>query len=120
MLPDFLCRRGNAMPKRPDTPCRYQDCLALVPYDQKYCGKQNALNPEDVRSAASRGYIVARRKGVKPFLHDVQPLYQGCPKEGRYTEATVRWLQQYGRKDGCRNAGLLNDQLTILKSQLES
>lgn len=44
------------MPYRPNTPCRHPGCAAVVPYGQKYCEKHKALHPEEVRSAAKRGY----------------------------------------------------------------
>lgn len=75
--------------KRPDVPCRHPGCPALVPYGQKYCEKHKALHPEEIRSAAGRGYTAAWRKASKAFLRDVQPLCQQCLKEGRYTKATV-------------------------------
>ena len=44
------------MPNRPNTPCRHPGCAALVPYGTKYCDRHKPLHPEEVRSAAGRGY----------------------------------------------------------------
>ena len=44
------------MPMKPKVPCRHPGCAALVPSGTKYCDVHKPLHPEEVRSAASRGY----------------------------------------------------------------
>ena len=46
------------------------------------------MHPEEVRSAAGRGYGVAWRKARKQYLEE-HPLCVECMKEGRYVKATV-------------------------------
>lgn len=75
------------MPSRPNTPCRHPGCAELVPYGQKYCGKHKPLHPEEVRSAAERGYGRAWQKARKRFL-EIHPLCAECMKEGKYVKAT--------------------------------
>ena len=76
------------MPKKPKVPCKHPGCAALVPPGQKYCERHKALHPEEVRSAASRGYGAAWRKARKQYLEE-HPLCVECMKEGRYVKATV-------------------------------
>ena len=76
------------MPTRPNVPCRHPGCAELVPPGQKYCEIHKALHPEEVRSAASRGYGTAWQKARKQYLED-HPLCVECMKEGRYVKATV-------------------------------
>ena len=77
------------MPAKPKVPCKHPGCPALVPSGSKYCETHKALHPEEVRSAARRGYGSAWQKASRQFLRDVQPLCQECMKQGRYTKATV-------------------------------
>ena len=77
------------MPVKPKVPCKHPGCPALVPSGSKYCEAHKALHPEEVRSAARRGYGSAWQKASRQFLRDVQPLCQECMKQGRYTKATV-------------------------------
>ena len=79
----------TVMPRTPDHPCAHPGCPELVPRGKKYCEKHKAMHPEEVRSAASRGYTAAWRKASKAFLRDVHPLCRECLKEGRYVKATV-------------------------------
>ena len=76
------------MPKRPDIPCKHPGCPRLVPYGSKYCEEHKSLHPEEVRSAASRGYNSRWRKARKIFL-EAHPLCERCKAEGRYVKATV-------------------------------
>lgn len=46
------------------------------------------MHPEEVRSAASRGYGSRWNKARKMYLA-AHPLCEQCLKEGRYTKATV-------------------------------
>ena len=75
------------MPSRPNTPCRHPGCVALVPYGQKYCEAHKPLHPEEVRSAAGRGYGRAWQKARKRYL-EAHPLCIECMKEGKYVKAT--------------------------------
>ena len=75
------------MPSRPNTPCRHPGCAALVPYGQKYCEAHKPLHPEEVRSAAGRGYGRAWQKARKRYL-EAHPLCVECMKEGKYVKAT--------------------------------
>lgn len=76
------------MPTKPKVPCKHSGCPELVPVGQKYCEKHKPMHPEEVRSAASRGYNAAWRRASKQFLQ-VHPLCETCKKEGRYVKATV-------------------------------
>lgn len=76
------------MPTKPNTPCKHPGCPALVPYGRKYCEQHAALHPEEVRSAAGRGYGGQWRKARQQFLQR-HPLCVECQKEGRYVKATV-------------------------------
>ena len=62
------------MPAKPKVPCKHPGCPALVPSGSKYCEAHKALHPEEVRSAARRGYGSAWQKASRQFLRDVQPL----------------------------------------------
>ena len=68
------------MPSRPNTPCRHPGCAALVPYGQKYCELHKPQHPEEVRSAAGRGYCRAWQKARKRYL-EAHPLCVECMKE---------------------------------------
>lgn len=76
------------MPYKPKVPCRHPGCSRLVPPGQKYCEEHKALHPEEVRSAASRGYGSRWNKARKAYLRK-HPFCVRCLKEGRYTKATV-------------------------------
>ena len=76
------------MPYRPKVPCRHPGCPNLVPAGQKYCEEHKALHPEEIRSAAKRGYNSRWRRESKKFLQ-LHPLCEECLKEGRATPATV-------------------------------
>ena len=75
------------MPKMPDHPCAHPGCPRLVPRGKKYCEEHTATHPEEVRSAASRGYDARWRKARKRFLAS-HPLCAECMKDGRYEKAT--------------------------------
>ena len=76
------------MPYKPRVPCKHPGCAALIPSGTKYCDEHKALHPEEVRSAAGRGYGSAWRKASKQFLQ-AHPLCEECQKQGKYTKATV-------------------------------
>lgn len=76
------------MPYKPNKPCRHPGCAALVPSGQKFCERHKAMHPEEVRSAAGRGYGAAWQKARRQYL-EVHPLCVECMKEGRYVKATV-------------------------------
>ena len=76
------------MPTKPMVPCKYPGCPALVPAGTKFCDKHKAMHPEEVRSAAGRGYGAAWRKARKTFLQ-VHPLCEECRMQGKYVKATV-------------------------------
>ena len=85
----FLCAgKEEAVPSKPNIPCKHPGCPSLIPCGQKYCEKHKAIYPEEVRSASGRGYGSAWRKARKQFLH-THPLCVECQKEGRYVKATV-------------------------------
>ena len=75
------------MPRIPDHPCAHPGCPRLVPRGKKYCGEHAALHPEEVRSAAARGYTSRWAKARRRFL-EVHPLCSECLKDGRYVKAT--------------------------------
>lgn len=75
------------MPYKPKTPCKHPGCMNLVPAGQKYCDEHKASHPEEIRSAASRGYDSRWRKARKYYLQK-HPLCVECMKEGRYVKAT--------------------------------
>ena len=76
------------MPTKPKVPCKHPGCAALIPSGTKYCEAHKPLHPEEVRSAASRGYGSAWQKASRAFLQ-AHPLCEECRKDGRYTKATV-------------------------------
>ena len=76
------------MPIRPKVPCKHPGCPELVKSGTKYCDKHNAMHPEEVRSASSRGYGNRWRRASKQFL-EAHPLCEECRRQGRYTKATV-------------------------------
>ena len=75
------------MPTKPKVPCKHPGCAALIPPGTKYCEAHKPLHPEEVRSAASRGYGSAWQKARRQFLQ-AHPLCEECRKEGRYVRAT--------------------------------
>ena len=75
------------MPRTPDHPCGHPGCPRLVPRGRKYCDEHTAKHPEEVRSAAGRGYGAAWRKARKQYL-EAHPMCVECMKEGRYVKAT--------------------------------
>ena len=79
---------GALMPTKPKVPCKHPGCAALVPSGTKYCDLHRPLHPEEVRSAASRGYDRAWQKASRLFLQ-AHPLCEECMKHGKYTRATV-------------------------------
>lgn len=76
------------MPTKPKVPCKHPGCPELVPSGTKYCERHKPMHPEEVRSAASRGYDSAWRKASRQFLQ-VHPLCEECKKQGRYVKAAV-------------------------------
>ena len=84
----FKAREVLGMPNRPKVPCRHQGCPELVSYGAKFCEKHKALHPEEVRSAASRGYNRAWQKASKQYLA-AHPLCVKCLEEGQFRKATV-------------------------------
>lgn len=76
------------MPMKPKVPCKHPGCPELVPSGTKYCEVHKALHPEEVRSAASRGYDSRWQKESRRFLQ-AHPLCEQCAKQGRYVKATV-------------------------------
>ena len=75
------------MPRTPNHPCAHPGCPRLVPTGKKYCDGHAGQHPEDVRSAASRGYDARWQKARKRFLAS-HPLCEECLKNGRVTAAT--------------------------------
>ena len=78
---------GALMPTKPKVPCKHPGCPELVPAGSKYCEKHLKMHPEEVRSAAGRGYGASWRKARKQYL-EAHPLCVECMKEGRYVKAT--------------------------------
>ena len=76
------------MPSRPKVPCRHPGCPELVEAGEKYCEKHKPLHPQEVRSAAKRGYGAKWQKARKQYL-SAHPLCVLCQKEGRFRKATV-------------------------------
>ena len=76
------------MPIKLKVPCKHPGCPVLILSGTKYCEKHAALHPEEVRSAAGRGYDSRWRKARRQFLQK-HPLCVECQKEGRYVKATV-------------------------------
>ena len=76
------------MPSKPKVPCRHPGCAELVDPGTKYCEKHKPMHPEEVRSAADRGYNRAWQKARKQYLQ-ANPLCVMCLKEGKYRKATV-------------------------------
>ena len=83
----FQLREVLCVPRFPDHPCAHPSCPKLVPRGKKYCDAHTALHPEEIRSAAERGYGSRWNKARKRFL-EKHPLCVECMKEGRYVKAT--------------------------------
>ncbi len=77
----------ETMPRMPDHPCGHPGCPRLVPRGKKYCEEHIGLHPEEVRSAAVRGYGSRWQKARKRYL-EAHPLCVECRKDGRYVKAT--------------------------------
>ena len=75
------------MPYKPKVPCKHPGCGELVLAGHKYCEEHRKMHPEEVRSAAGRGYGRAWQKARKAYLQK-HPLCVECMKEGRYVKAT--------------------------------
>ena len=75
------------MPRMPDHPCAHPGCPRLVPRGKKYCAENPAQHPEEIRSAAGRGYGSRWQKARKCYL-EAHPLCVECMKAGRYVKAT--------------------------------
>ena len=75
------------MPRKLNQPCKHPGCPRLVPHGTKYCEVHKPMHPEEVRSAASRGYGGAWRKARRIYLQ-AHPLCEECMKNGRYVKAT--------------------------------
>ena len=75
------------MPRMPDHPCAHPGCPRLVPRGKKYCAENTAQHPEEIRSAAGRGYGSRWQKARKCYL-EAHPLCVECMKAGRYVKAT--------------------------------
>ena len=90
MLPGLIwCRlEVTLMPTKPKVPCKHPGCAALVPAGTKYCDTHKPLHPEEVRSAANRGYDSQWQKARKRYLL-AHPLCIRCMEQGRYVKATV-------------------------------
>lgn len=76
------------MATKPRVPCRHPGCPELIPAGQKYCEKHKALHPEEVRSAARRGYGKRWQAALKAYLR-AHPLCRTCYQKGRYVKAEV-------------------------------
>ena len=75
------------MPRFPDHPCAHPGCPALVRRGKKYCDAHAKQHPEEIRSAAKRGYGNEWRKARKKYL-EAHPLCEECLKLDRYVKAT--------------------------------
>ena len=75
------------MPRFPNHPCAHPGCSALVRSGKKYCDMHAKQHPEEIRSAAKRGYGNEWRKARKKFL-EAHPLCEECLKLDRYVKAT--------------------------------
>lgn len=78
----------EAMPYRPDAPCRHPGCGRLVPYGSKYCDEHAPLHTKDERTAAEKGYGTRWQKASRQYLR-AHPLCRRCKERGVYTKATV-------------------------------
>lgn len=83
-----MFKGGDPIPYKSMVPCKHPGCPELVPAGEKYCEKHKAMHPEEVRSAAGRGYDNKWRAFRKRYLA-VHPLCAECLKHGRFTKATV-------------------------------
>ena len=75
------------LPRIPDHPCSHPGCPKLVPRGKKYCEAHTAQHPEEVRSAAVRGYGSKWQRARKRYL-EAHPLCVECLKDGWYVKAT--------------------------------
>lgn len=75
------------MATKPRVTCRHPGCPELIPAGQKYCEKHKALHPEEVRSAARRGYGKRWQAASKAYLRGTSImsdlLSEGTLREGR-------------------------------------
>ncbi len=76
------------MPLLPDHPCAHPGCPGLAPRGRKYCDAHSCAHPEEIRSAAARGYDRRWQKARKAFLME-HPLCVECARQGRIVAATV-------------------------------
>ena len=83
----FKLKEVLGLPRFPDHPCSHPGCPRLVPRGKKYCDEHAGQHPEEIRSAAERGYGPKWNRARKRFLKK-NPLCVECMKEGRYVKAT--------------------------------
>lgn len=78
------------MARKSKHPCAHPGCPELVDAGQKYCEKHKVAHPEEVRSAAGRGYDWKWQKFRKSYLGS-HPWCQACLAEDppRYTPSEV-------------------------------
>ena len=76
------------MPHKPQHPCKYPMCPALVPAGQIYCDKHRTANGYKRASASQRGYGSRWQRLSKLYLKK-HPLCVKCLENDRYEKATV-------------------------------
>jgi 5-methylcytosine-specific restriction protein A len=85
-----VLKKEKKMPHKPKHPCAHPGCPELVAYGEKYCEKHKKMHPEEVRSAASRGYDARWQRFRKWYLSQPENMFcRSCLQEGRYTRASV-------------------------------
>ena len=76
------------MPRRPALPCKYPNCLRLVPYGSKYCEEHSHLHSLEVKSTKVKGdesrWNKARLRFLKLHPFCVRYLNRNC-----YRRATM-------------------------------
>ena len=76
------------MPMKPKVPCRHPGCAELVAPGKKYCEKHKRMHPEEIQTAATRGYGSRWRRESKKLLQ-LHPLCEECLRHGIAMPVTV-------------------------------
>ena len=76
------------MPRRPNQPCKHNNCKYLVPHGKQYCDEHAKEQIRDVKTTSEKGYTSKWNKARTRFLRK-HPLCEHCLKKNIYTKAVV-------------------------------
>ena len=76
------------MPRRPNQPCKHNNCKYLVPHGKQYRDEHAKEHIRDVKSTSEKGYTSKWNKARARFLGK-HPLCEHCLKKNIYTKAVV-------------------------------